>query len=151
MPPGSITNIHTSLITISFCLQEPATTLIIIPFFLYSFTTLGMHPRMWLSFDALKLFTKRNINIYIYIYSFWDFFCSTLCLWDESVLMVYIPAVCFLCYTVFHCMHLWLIFAIDRHLECFWFGAILKNAAVTEAASYPPQCTQLDSIPCSPL
>ena len=68
MPPGSITNIHTSLITISFCLQEPATTLIIIPFFLYSFTTLGMHPRMWLSFDALKLFTKRNINIYIYIY-----------------------------------------------------------------------------------
>lgn len=47
---------------------------------------------------------------------------------------------------------------IDGHLECFWFGAIKKNAAVAEDASYLLKCTlsfflgtQLDFISQSPL
>lgn len=123
---------------------------------LYSFTTYVCIPKCDL---VLTLLNFIQIEIYC-IYSFWDFFCSVLCLWNWPVLMIYVAAVCVLCYTVFHCMHLWLFIhpVIDGHLEYFWFGANVNNAAVTEAASYPPKhtlpffrATQLDYIPQSSL
>lgn len=70
---------------------------------------------------VLLLLNCIQIEIY-YMCSSWDVFCSVFYLWDWSMLMIYAASVCFICYIIFHCMHLWLFTSIH-----YWwaFGVFL--------------------------